>query len=276
MDTTLLIGANHVIRVAALKAVNHYSAHITEDLLTGMKLHSKGWKSVYVPEVLAIGEGPTTWKSYFNQQKRWAYGCMHILFKHSFGLYRSMTMRRAAYYFCIQQHYFTGVAMLLGVFTLSLYFLLGIQSVSLDLMNFIGAYGSLLIVVAAVDYWLQGFNIRPREEKGPMWAGMYIGIVVWPIFLMAFFALFKRKKLAYKVTPKGKGVSDKTVRISLFLPHICLSTILLGDLVLGIYKHREAPIMVFWALVGGLSIIAIFVLPFLSDFFSKRKSESSA
>ena len=62
MQMTLLIGANHVIRVSALKSVNHYSAHITEDLITGMKLHSKGWKSVYLSEPLAIGEGPDTWK----------------------------------------------------------------------------------------------------------------------------------------------------------------------------------------------------------------------
>ncbi|QQR52876.1 hypothetical protein IPG36_02045 [bacterium] len=54
----MLIGANHVIRVDALKSVGYYSAHITEDLLTGMKLHAHGWTSRYVPEVLAIGEGP--------------------------------------------------------------------------------------------------------------------------------------------------------------------------------------------------------------------------
>jgi cellulose synthase (UDP-forming) len=68
METTLLIGANHIIRVAALNDVDHYSAHVTEDLLTGMKLHSRGWKSVYVHEALAIGEGPDTWSAYFNQQ----------------------------------------------------------------------------------------------------------------------------------------------------------------------------------------------------------------
>ncbi|MBP9827205.1 glycosyltransferase, partial [Candidatus Saccharibacteria bacterium] len=123
MDSTLLIGANHVIRVAALKSVDHYSAHITEDLLTGMKLHAKGWTSVYVPEALAIGEGPTNWQAYLNQQMRWAYGCIDVLLRHNPKLFKTMSMRRRIYYFLIQQHYFSGVAMVLSMILLGLYFI---------------------------------------------------------------------------------------------------------------------------------------------------------
>jgi cellulose synthase/poly-beta-1,6-N-acetylglucosamine synthase-like glycosyltransferase len=54
--------------------------HLTEDLATGMRFHAGRWESVYVPEPLAVGEGPATWASYFNQQYRWAFGCMNIFF----------------------------------------------------------------------------------------------------------------------------------------------------------------------------------------------------
>ena len=37
------------------------------------------WKGVYTPDVVAVGEGPTSWTDYFNQQKRWAYGIWEIL-----------------------------------------------------------------------------------------------------------------------------------------------------------------------------------------------------
>ena len=54
---TLLIGANHVVRVAALRDVGWYQGHLTEDLATGMRFHVGRWESVYVPEPLAVGEG---------------------------------------------------------------------------------------------------------------------------------------------------------------------------------------------------------------------------
>ena len=83
-----MIGANHIVRVAALRDIGSYAGHLTEDLLTGMRLHSHGWTSRYVPTPLAVGEGPETWAAYFNQQTRWAFGCMDILRTHSLKLVR--------------------------------------------------------------------------------------------------------------------------------------------------------------------------------------------
>jgi len=79
--SALLLGANHVIRVSALKSVGWYEGHITEDLATGIKMHAAGWRSYYVPLPLAVGEGPTSWSAYFSQQARWAYGCFAVLFQ---------------------------------------------------------------------------------------------------------------------------------------------------------------------------------------------------
>ena len=90
-----MIGANHVVRVAALNDIRFYAGHLTEDLLTGMRLHAQGWKSVYVPEPLAVGEGPETWKAYFTQQMRWAHGCMDILRWHTPTLAKKMSKTQA-------------------------------------------------------------------------------------------------------------------------------------------------------------------------------------
>lgn len=272
-STTLLIGANHVMRVAALRSVGHYSAHITEDLLTGMKLHASGWKSIYVPQVLAIGEGPTTWKAFFDQQRRWAYGCMHILFNHSFKLFESMSLRRVAYYLSIQQYYFSGIAMLLGLLCLALYFFAGIQSLSLDFANFIGSYVAIVVILGLIDLWLQRFNIRPDKEKGIMWAGMYVGMAVWPVFLLAFLRLFKRKKLGYKVTPKGIKLTTTPSSIGLFVPHFVLGVITLSGLASSFFTHRNSPIMLFWAiLTGGLLVVVPTLPPLLKKIETLRRT----
>ena len=270
MNTSMLIGANHVVRVTALKDVDHYSAHITEDLLTGMKLHANGWKSIYVPEALAIGEGPVTWKSYFAQQKRWAYGCMHILFNHSFGLFKSMSLRRIAYYFVIQQHYFGGLAMFLSVLCLVSYFAFGFQPMDMGLAQFLTLYFSVVVISMYIDFWIQRFNIRPKQERGIMWAGMYMGIVAWPIYLMAFFALFKTKKMVYKVTPKGKKVRQESPSAKLFVPHFTLASITLICLISSLYTHRESAVMLFWATVSCILLFIVPLLPSVSAYIKQR------
>ncbi|HSX32388.1 MAG TPA: glycosyltransferase [Candidatus Saccharimonadales bacterium] len=264
--TTLLIGANHVIRVAALKSVDHYSAHITEDLLTGMKLHAKGWRSVYVPEVLAIGEGPTAWKAYFAQQKRWAYGCMHVLFHHSFKLFKNMEGRRIIYYYLIQQHYFSGVAMALSVLCLSLYFIFGVQTADVDLLHFLGFYGPMFVVCGLMSFWLQRFNIRPKKERGIMWSGMFVGIAAWPIFFTGFLSLFKKHGLAYQVTPKGGKVKvPRRLPLGLFVPHFTLGTLALAGFLSGVITGKHNPIMLFWSVVTAfLMFLVPITLPIIS------------
>lgn len=267
VESSMLIGANHVIRVAALREVDHYSAHITEDLLTGMKLHANGWKSVYCPVPLAIGEGPITWKAYFNQQKRWAYGCMHILFNHSFRLLRKMPLRQKIYYFSIQQYYFSGLAMVLGIFSLSLYFFGGITSTDIGFYDFLPAYAGVVIVLTGMQFWLQRFNARPDYEKGMLWFGMLTGMIVWPVYFQAFFQLFKRKKLVYKVTPKGKKVRTKDMSLKLFIPHMILGTVALAGCVSSIFTDRDSVLMIFWSIVTGISLLT---LPFIPYIFSLK------
>lgn len=155
MGLTLLIGANHIIRVSAFKKMGHYTAHITEDLVTGMKLHAQGYKSVYVPSPLAIGEGPSTWESYFNQQLRWAYGCIDILFHHSPKHFKKLGLRQSLYYFFLQQHYFSGLAMALSTVLLSLYFIFGLRAADVDIFEFLIFYSLALLICWLMSVWLQ-------------------------------------------------------------------------------------------------------------------------
>jgi len=250
MDTTLLIGANHIIRVKALQDVGHYSAHITEDLLTGMKLHANGWKSVYVHEPLAIGEGPTTWAAYFNQQMRWAYGCIDILFRHAPHLLKQMNWRQRFYYFFLQQHYFSGLAMALSSVGLALYFFFGIRMANMSLAPLLGFYTSVLVASGAVNLWLQRFYIRPKQERGFHFAGKIMSIASWPIFFLALIAAIRKKRLVYAVTPKGTEPTKAEVALeapNLFLIHLLIGTLSAVELLSSLFTHRQAGIMIFWA-----------------------------
>lgn len=70
-------GTNVVFRRAALESVGGFPTEsLTEDFELSLTLHEQGWRTRYVPEVLACGLGPEDMASYASQQLRWARGCL--------------------------------------------------------------------------------------------------------------------------------------------------------------------------------------------------------
>ena len=70
-------GTNVVFRRAALESVGGIPEDsVTEDFELSIHLKERGWRTVYVPAVLASGLGPEDMASYVSQQHRWASGCL--------------------------------------------------------------------------------------------------------------------------------------------------------------------------------------------------------
>jgi cellulose synthase (UDP-forming) len=259
-----LIGANHIVRVEALREIRFYAGHLTEDLLTGMRLHAKGWRSTYVAEPLAIGEGPTTWQAYFNQQMRWAYGCIDILRWHTRALTKTMPRNQAALYIALQQGYFSGIAGAVGILLLCGYFFGGLEISRVPLIGLVLWGGPFLLARELIGFWMQRFTVRPRLESGPYIAGRVLCLAVWPVYLLAFFGVLRQKPLSFKVTPKGKGTQTAVVPLALFRPHIVLALINLGCVIAGLIEPDRSVVLLFWAVLntitlGSFAVMAVVV-----------------
>ncbi len=75
-------GTGAVVRVAALRDVGGVATEtITEDIHTTIRLHRRGWKTVYHNEVLARGLAADTAQQYQLQRLRWGTGAMQVLRK---------------------------------------------------------------------------------------------------------------------------------------------------------------------------------------------------
>jgi cellulose synthase (UDP-forming) len=249
-----LIGANHVVRVDALREIRFYAGHLTEDLLTGMRLHAKGWRSKYVPEALAIGEGPTTWQAYFNQQMRWAHGCIDILRWHTRPLTKTMRKKQGLLYIALQQGYFSGIAGAVGIVLLCVYFFGGLEISRVPLLGLIEWGGPFLVIRELINLWAQRFNVRPKMERGAYWAGRVVTLAVWPIYLLAFVGVMRQKHLAFKVTPKGQGSQASVVSLKLFRPHIVLALVNLACVVAGLIEGDRSLVLLFWAGLNAVSL----------------------
>lgn len=261
-DMHLFIGANHVIRAEAHDDIEGYAGHIVEDHLTGMRLYRRAWKSVYVPKVLLVGEGPSTWDAYFSQQMRWAYGLIDILFRHSPSIIPGMKPLHAIRYFLMQQYYFYGLAQAVGIALIALYFFTGTVSTTMDTAWLLFYYSSFLLMQIVIFLWLQRFYIRPAHESGFHIAGKLLNIAAWPIYLIAFFGALTGRRLSYRVTPKG-GAQSATHDMDIFLPHAILGTISLVALVYGFLEGRNAPVLTFWAALNTVFMYGFVAFAFL-------------
>jgi cellulose synthase (UDP-forming) len=261
IDTTMLVGANHIIRVSALKEIGWYVGHLTEDLYTGMMLYSRGWKGKYYPKVLAVGEGPATWSAYFTQQMRWSRGCFDILFRGGIPLILKMNFKRQFTFFFLMQHYFSGFNLIVGTALLSLYFITGFNAVNITSSKLLIIYACLILWLMVMSFWQQSYNVRPKHEKGYLLPGRIVQLAVQPVYFLALIAAIRNKKFYFKVTPKG-GLNEQPNEISLFKIHISLGLIVLVALIIGLLHHRISPVLVFWA-VANVTIMAVLVLTVL-------------
>lgn len=273
-NMSLFIGANHVIRSKAHDDIGGYTGHIVEDHLTGMRLYANGWKSVYVPEILLVGEGPATWDAYFSQQMRWAYGLFDILFRHSPTVLPKMRINQAINYFLLQQFYFYGFVQAVGAALIALFFLFGFYAADMDAQTLLTLYPMLLIIQLITFLWLQRTYIDREKESGLHLRGKFLSMAAWPIYFLALVSAIRGKKLNYQVTPKGAAQKAMAPHLGTFSIHIGIGTLFALSIAASFITGRTAPQLMIWAILGT-AFMYFFVLNAAWDRIRERVSESA-
>ena len=111
-NAAFCVGTNVLFRRAAVKDIGGiYTQSKSEDIWTSILMHERGWRSIFQPKELAIGDTPDTIESYSKQQLRWATGGFEILFTHNpLSPRRRLRMDQRIMYFATCTFYFTGIA----------------------------------------------------------------------------------------------------------------------------------------------------------------------
>ncbi|SER71219.1 cellulose synthase (UDP-forming) [Propionibacterium cyclohexanicum] len=125
-NAAFCVGTNVVFRRAAVMEIGGmYTGSKSEDVWTSLFLHEKGWRSVYTPITVAVGDVPDTVESYSKQQLRWATGGFEILFTHNpLAPRRTLDLGQRIMYFVTASYYLLGIApgLLMAVPLLEIFF----------------------------------------------------------------------------------------------------------------------------------------------------------
>ena len=225
MDAPLLIGTNHVYRVTCWDQIDGYQDSIIEDHLTAMRVytaHNQGtgnrWRGVYTPDVIAVGEGPTSFTDFFNQQKRWAWGCWQVILQHSPRMLRQMSWSQRLSFLLLQPYYpSVAVSWILSVLLTSAYMISRV-SLHLPIDRWALLWGASIGSNFLTSIWLRRFNLTHHERKEWGFVGLMLQLMAAPVFVAAAASKLTGRKLAYAVTAKGDLASPDNIRT--FVPHL--------------------------------------------------------
>lgn len=230
--TVNAIGANCTFRRAALDSIGGHAPGLSEDMHTAMLLHAKGWKSVYVPEVLARGLAPTSLLAFYKQQLKWARGTFDLLFYVYPGLFRKFTNRQKVHYGLLPLHYLIGAIYLMS-------FLIPILCLFLSTTPWTGNivfFGIILLPLSMSTVLIRAYIqkwVMEEKERGFHIVGGLLQITTWWIYFIGFIYTIIRKKIPYLPTPKE---DEEESNLRIIIPNIIIGIISLAAVVYGLSR----------------------------------------
>lgn len=200
--TAQAIGANCTFRREALDSIGGHAPGLAEDMHTAMKIHAKGWKSVYVPEVLSKGLVPATLAGYYKQQLKWSRGTFELLVTTYFPNFSKFSWRQKLHYFTLPLYYLFGLVNLIDFMVPALAVILAVFPWNVDLTEFVLLFTPLFITSLAIRQYAQRWLLE-EHEKGIHLVGGILRTGSWWVYVLGFLYTIFRKKVPYIPTPKG-------------------------------------------------------------------------
>ena len=255
-NSAFCVGTNVVFRRSAVEETGGiYDKSKSEDIWTSIRLHQRGWQSVYIPTILAIGDTPETIEAYTKQQVRWATGAFEVFFRSNPLADRKLTVDQRLQYFATSVFYAGGLVtfLLLILPSLQIYFGLTPINPSLPLWQWALYYsGFYLMQIVVAAYTIGSFR----------WETLLLATASFPLYIRAFLnALFGRDR-AWHVTGKAGRAQSPA---NFIVPQALMWVFLLLTSIVGIWTAEWTAtfsIALAWNIVNTLVLTVFLVLAF--------------
>jgi cellulose synthase/poly-beta-1,6-N-acetylglucosamine synthase-like glycosyltransferase len=200
----LFVGTNYVVRMDAVAAIGGVQASITEDALTGLKLNEAGWRGVYTPDELAVGEGPEPWRDFYSQQYRWSRGAMDILWRDRRAILGLPWRQRLHHALALTYYPSVGLAWPIGVLCGVLYIFTGATGLNVDFSMWATLYLDVVASQVVLFLWARRLNVSAQEHPHSSGlAGLMMATMTAPVYAKALVDAVLRRPARFVVTPKG-------------------------------------------------------------------------
>lgn len=197
-NAAVFVGTGAVLRRSALENVGGFATgSVTEDVFTSMRLHARGYRSVYLDEPLAYLLAPESLHQYLTQRLRWGQGALQILRLQNPLTLRGLSFAQRFVYFNALSSFGHGVLHLAYYLAPPLYLLGGLAPIRAD------TAADFAPIVAHIVVDLAMFKLMLGSLARPLLAECYklLNLYVYIRSLGGYFETSGR--LSFRVTNKG-------------------------------------------------------------------------
>ncbi|MFI1221625.1 MULTISPECIES: glycosyltransferase family 2 protein [unclassified Streptomyces] len=256
----MFVGTSNAVRISALKQIGGLYDSITEDMATGFEIHrhrnpatGKKWRSVYTPDVLAVGEGPTAWTDFFTQQLRWSRGTYETIIGQFWKGFGTMPPGKLFNYTMMIIFYpMSALNWILAALSCALFLGMGASGVQIDPTIWMMLYGNASALQIGLYIWNRRHNVSPHEPEGSGGlAGMAMSALSAPIYARSLMDAVLRRKSSFVVTPKGDSSSPDTL-FGTFRIHLFFIVVFGASIISSFFLGHSHPAMVTWATLALL------------------------
>lgn len=243
------VGTNVLYRrEAVLDIGGMYTLSKSEDVWTSLMLHERGWKSVFIPNTLAVGDAPDTIEAYSKQQLRWATGGFEIMFTHNpLSPRRRLTLDQRLMYLVTATHYLTGIVpgLLLLVPALEIFFDLRPVNLSVSPLTWALFYSGFYVLQIVLAFFTLG-SFR--------WEVLLLSSASFPIYAKALRNAFIGVDTKWSVT----GATERRASaFNFILPQVLVFTFLFCASIVAIWRDvsmDQFNIATFWNVLNTFAL----------------------
>lgn len=245
------VGTNAMFRRAPIDDMGGIVHHNSEDIFTAYRLHQKGYKSIYIPDTLAIGVAPDNLGAYMKQQLRWAGGGFDMFFNEN-PLFTKLSADQKIQYFITSLFYFSGFVILASMLLPLIYIYFNIKPIDSDPIQWLISY---------VPFFLFQFIMILILSGRFSWQSYILSINSFPAYILAFWKVATRQKIKWVSTGTIRGGS----KLEFLWPHMLILLVSVLAIPLAFLNQNievgTTIISMFWI---GLNIVSISTFIFLS------------
>ncbi|MCT9820606.1 glycosyltransferase [Microbacterium sp. W1N] len=226
-NAAFCVGTNVMFRRTAIDDIGGMCTDSkSEDVWTSLHLHERGWRSVFLPDVLAVGEAPETIEAYSKQQLRWATGGFEILLQHNpLSPRRQLTTDQRIQYLVTATFYLTGICplLLLLVPPLEIYFDLRPMTLDVTVFTWLLYYAGFYVMQIVLAWFAVG-SFR--------WETLTLASVSFPIYAKALWNVMTGKDVGWHVT----GSASRRSPFEFIIPQVLFFLFLALTTVVGVWR----------------------------------------
>jgi len=254
LDSAFMCGTNMAVRRRAIvEAGGMCEFNIAEDFLTSLFMHERGWKSVYVPKVLAQGLAPDDFLNYYKQQFRWTRGSLEVIFKYNPLTRDGLSTSQKLQYLLSASYYLSGSVILLDAMLPIVYLLTGETPI---------VTSTMALALAFVPYmWINLYVLQRTSNFTYSYEAISFSLSAWWLQITAMAAVLANRKTSFAVTSKTASDGGRPNFLRLVVPQFVYAGVAAAALVVG--AAREGASASLTANVTWLAVHLAIAVPFV-------------